>query len=345
MTKIPKYIEIVRSSTKGLSSLSEESAKGVFKVLSTHFKKVKISIINDIGDLDQIVKANPDLVFLGVEFLPLNPALGIDDDNKIWLTDFLESYNIPYTGSNRTAHKFEKNKPMAKQLIVDAGLPTAAYKVIGKDYQATIRQLDLEFPMFVKPTNRGGGMGVDTNSLVSNYQELNSKVEYIIKKIGSEALIEEYLPGREFSVAILREESSFEYQIMPIELIAPLDINEDRILSSSIKSANTEQAQAIEDKILKAELSKLAEQVFELLGGQDYGRIDIRLDSSNIPNFLEANLMPSLIAEYGSFPKACVINLGLNHEAMIMRIVNLALERSNNQDIVHDELRVRASVL
>jgi len=64
------------------------------------------------------------------------------------------------------------------------------------------------------------------------------------------------------------------------------------------------------------------------LGARDYGRIDIRLDATGTPHFLEANLIPSLISGYGSFPKACVMNIGLEYEPMIMRIANLGLSRN-----------------
>ena len=68
--------------------------------------------------------------------------------------------------------------------------------------------------------------------------------------------------------------------------------------------------------------------VFDALTARDFARIDIRIDKMGEPQFLEANLIPSLINGYGSFPKACVINLDLDYESMILSIVRLALDRA-----------------
>jgi D-alanine-D-alanine ligase len=267
-----------------------------------------------------------------MEFIPVNPKLGWLDPQKIWLTTFFDEQGIEYTGSNQMAHLLERNKPLAKQRVLDNGLKTAQYCVIKQDQTPIRDEIKLSYPLFVKPANRGGGLGIDSNSLVNNFEQLVSKTSSITK-IDSDSLVEEYLSGREFSVAILKKESSEEYSIMPIELIAPLDINETRILSSKVKSSDTEQAIEITDQIVKNKITSLALDVFLALGARDYGRIDIRLDKYGEPHFLEANLIPSLIDGYGSFPKACLLNLNLEYEEMILRIVRLGLAHViNNED-------------
>jgi D-alanine-D-alanine ligase len=82
------------------------------------------------------------------------------------------------------------------------------------------------------------------------------------------------------------------------------------------------------DSDLKTSISTFALDIFRALGARDYGRIDIRLDGSGIPNFLEANLIPSLITEYGSFPKAYKINQGVDYKEMINNIALLGLSRA-----------------
>ncbi len=328
MIKNSKHIEIVRSTTKGLSSMSQVSCDAIFSVLSKYFTEVGVSIVNNLADLEVLVAGKPDLVFLGMEFVPTNLAFGTADPHKVWLSDFLDDHNIAYTGSSQAAHELERNKPLAKQRVLDANLKTSAYCVV-EQYQALDRNdLTINFPAFIKPTNRGGGLGINSDSIVHNFEQLISKVRSINTDFESGALIEEYLPGREFSVAILKEEFSDEYIVMPIELVAPPDKNGSRILSGQIKSSNAEQALGVRDEDIKTEVMALAMNVFNALGARDYGRIDIRLDTTGTPHFLEANLIPSLISGYGSFPKACKLNIGMDHEAMIVRIVNLGLSRS-----------------
>jgi D-alanine-D-alanine ligase len=114
---------------------------------------------------------------------------------------------------------------------------------------------------------------------------------------------------------------------MPLELIAPPDTSGARFLSGAIKKADTEHYLEVTDIPLGTTICTLALDAFHALGAQDYGRIDVRLDSAGKPHFLEANLLPSLLDGYGNFPKACLLNAGLSHKAIILRIVDLALLR------------------
>jgi D-alanine-D-alanine ligase len=339
MIKINKHIEIVRSSYSWLSSMSQESHDTLKLVLMKNFKTVGTTIVNNPEDLDLIVIKNPDLVFLGMKFVPSDERLGLKDTKRIWVTDFLDDHEILYTGSSQSAHILELNKPLAKQRALDQGLSTSPFFVVGQD-QATVRSdVELDFPLFVKPIDRGGGMGIDSTSVVRNFRELQSKVKSITVKLHSDSMVEKYLEGREFSVAVLKNEFTDEYETMPIELIVKPDDKGVSILSGKVKSSNSEQAVALNDKALKIEISNLALDIFIALGARDYGRIDIRLDQDGRPNFLEANLLPSLIEGYGSFPKACNLNLGLDYESMILGIVSLAFNRrpENQPELVTKE--------
>lgn len=326
--------------------MSKVSCESIFAVLNQHYTDVGITVINNISDLEELITCRPDLVFLGMEFIPTNPTLGINDPNKIWLTDYLDDHEIAYTGSSKTAHALGRNKHLAKQRVLDANLMTSAFCVIVQNQILSRNYISLAFPLFIKPTNRGGGLGVDSDSVVHNFDQLRSKVYSMTTKLQSDALIEEYLPGREFSIAILKDVYSPRYSVMPIELVAPVDKNGARLLGRQIKSSNTEQVLEVIDEDIKSKIMSLALAVFYVLGGRDYGRIDIRLDASGTPHFLEANLIPSLISGYGSFPKACVLNMGLEYEPMVLRIAQLGLAHNmHSAEDVLELLGVSASVL
>jgi D-alanine-D-alanine ligase len=345
MIKSNKHIEIVRSATKGLSSMSQISCDAVFAVLAKHFTSVRISTINDLSDLKALVVRGPDLVFLGMEFIPANPAIGIADPDKIWLSDFFDAHDIAYTGSGQSAHELQRDKPQAKQRLLDSKLSTSAFQVIKQNQLFTSDDISLTFPLFVKPTNRGGGMGIDSASVVHDFDQLQTKVSKLTTKFKTDSLIEEYLPGREFSVAILNDEDSSKFNVMPIELIAPVDVHGARLLSSQVKASNNEQVLPVIDEPTRTRVNKLAIDAFNALGARDYGRIDIRLNADGMPHFLEANLIPSLISGYGSFPKACALNIGLEYEPMILRIARLGMARINNViDDVLDTETIDASV-
>lgn len=322
MNKITMHIEIVSSTIPGLSSMSEPSRSAAQKELSMHYSDVVITIINTISDLEALVARRPDLVFLGMKFLLEDPTLSAQDSPKIWLSEYLNKAGIVFTGSRRVAHELERHKPLAKLCVQDAGAKTSPFVVIKKSTFISEQDVNLAYPLFVKPTSSGGGTGVDEKSLVHNFDELRAKVVSIGAEHDSDSLVESYLPGREFSVAILANEFTDKLTAMPIELKAG-----EGVLSQSVKTLNAEVVSGVSDGPTKDSVVDLALCAYRALGARDYGRIDIRLDSNGVPHFLEANLIPSLIDGYGSFPKACRINAGIDYKTMLLRIVHLALQR------------------
>ncbi len=322
MLKIPKHIEIVSSTELGLSSMGRVSREAAQQVLSKHYASVAVTIVNNLHDLEALIRRKPDLVFLGTKFVPANASIGRHDPHKIWVAERLDEHDILYTGSGHESHILELNKELAKQRVMEAGLKTSAFSLVQQGEIPDITDTDLAYPLFVKPANRGGGQGIDTDSLVHTFDELQAKVVSLSNDLQADSLIENHLPGREFSVAVLKHEFSDEYSVMPIELVS-----EDAVLSAEIKAANTEVVSIVTDTELKSELCALAIDAFEVLGARDYGRIDIRMDQHGVPHFLEANLLPSLITGYGSFPKSCVLNQELEYEEMMLAIVRLAFAR------------------
>ncbi len=326
MIRIDKHIEIVRSSTKKLSSMSKESCHSIYNVLLKYYSKVGITYIDNLDDLKELVRSKPDLVFLGMKFIYID--LGLPLPSKLWISKYLDDNNITYTGSNQFAHKLEYSKHLAKQQMLNLGIKTSPFYIIRKHDSQKRYDKSIEFPLFVKPTNSRAGMGINSQSVVYNVTDLYLKVHSIATTLNSDSLVEEYLPGREFSVAILKNEYLKRFYVMPIELTTTPDENGVSILSKKVKSSNSECVTIVNDHIIKSKIIELSMRAFHALGARDYGRIDIRLDKYGTPQFLEANLIPSLIDNYGSFPKACLLNINLGYEQMILGIVKLALTRN-----------------
>ncbi len=326
MIKMNKHIEIVRSSTSKLSSMSKESCSSIYNVLAKYYSHVGISTVNNLEDLERLVNLRPDLVFLGMKFIYID--IGLQLPSKIWISKYLDDEKIIYTGSSQSAHKLEYNKHLAKQQMLNLNIKTSPFYIIRKHALPKRDNRSLRFPLFVKPTNSRGGMGINSQSVVYNITDLYLKVHSIATTLNSDSLIEEYLPGREFSVAILKNKYLKGFYVMPIELATTPDKNGISVLSKKVKSSNSEYVMIVTDNIIKSKIIELSMKAFDAIGGRDYGRIDIRLDKDGVPHFLEANLIPSLIDNYGSFPKACMLNINLRYEQMILDIVKLALTRN-----------------
>ena len=335
--KINKHIEIVGSSNPRLNAMAKDAALTILATLSKRYEKVAISIVDNMADLEKLAAKKPDLVVLGMKLVLLDASKGYDDSPKVWLSDYLKEKNINFTGSETDALAIEFDKHTAKRKVIDAGLCSSAYFI------STINQPsfahNLKFPLFVKPTNRGDSKGIDEKSVVYSQLELETKIVSIHNDCSSDALIEEYLPGREFSVAVIKQLDSDDLWAMPVEITAPADTKGHSFLSEAVKEADTEKVAAVKDPALRSALNALAVGVFKTLGSRDYGRIDMRLDSSGIPSFIEANLMPGL-SDHGYLSQCFAMNEGIAYEDMIVSVIDLGFERAVSAPSIATQGRV-----
>jgi D-alanine-D-alanine ligase len=334
MPKINMSIEIVISTDKRLSSMSFDSRVEIKDILEKRYSDVRITDVNSAREVDDLIVRRPDLVFLGMKFVPDNSRTGA---SPIWLSERLAEAGIAYTGSGKIASMLEHNKQLAKQQVFKQGLATAASLLLRQGEVYNKQDIEIDYPIFIKPVDGGGGSGINEGSLVHNYDELVLQVTWLTNSLQTDALLESYLPGREFSVGILQEASSGNFHMLPLEIVAPINRAGSRYLSSRIKRADAEQTLEITDKELKSSISVFALRVFEVLGGQDYGRIDIRMDSNGLPHFLEANLLPSLLNNYGNLPKASLMNIGLTHDQLIFQIATLGMAKNTKQLTATDD--------
>ncbi len=315
--------------------MSRPSRESIRRVLAERYEKVAITLVDNMSDLLQLVKRKPDLVFLGMKFINAPNTNNPNSATRLWISDYLDSHGIAYTGSSGAAVEMECIKSYGKQQVIEAGLTTSPYLVISKNDVELANTATIPFPLFVKPTDLGGGTGIDSSSIVHNKQQLATKLANITQKHDSDALIEKYLSGREFSVSVLKKEDEAGYDVMPIELIANADENGARILTNAIKEQDSEYSTVSIDAVTRQKVCDLAIDVFQALQARDYGRIDVRLDGEGTPQFLEANLVPSLKNSPGNyFPKACAGHIGLDYQAMILQLARLGLQRVKAEDAI-----------
>lgn len=327
--KIDKYIEIVRSDTPRLSSMGQKSCEMIQNVLGQHYTHVKTSTVSDIFDLQRLAAKSPDLIFLGMKNIPLINSGSELTAPKLWLSSYLGQRGINYTGSKGAAIALDYDKPAAKQVVREAGLPTSSYFTARAGQYAKASELPLTFPLFVKPPNGGGGKGIGADSVVRDFAGFTQKVQSIAEGFGTDALVEAYLPGREFSVAIIANIGSKELTAMPIELITEPNAQGDRILGQTVKAADTEHMVKVNNASLRKIVIRLAVDAFKALNARDYGRIDIRLNEKGQPYFIEANLIPGLAHHdfISYFTGACLLNQSMDYQTMILRIAELAFSR------------------
>lgn len=327
MKKINKHIEIVRAKASNLEG--QKHREMIRRVLEKHYLHVGVTIVSDITDLESLVSERPDLVFLRMRKKSMEANLGQSTPTWLWLSAYFDENKLAYTGSAKRAIGLDVNKAKAKQVVQDAGLRTPLFFTAEPGQHHSAGELPLPFPLFVKPLKAGDGRGIGADSVVRDFTAFRHKVQSITTRLGTrKVLVERYLPGREFTVAILETGYSNEPKVMPVELITQQNAQGDRILGKAIKLADKEAVVPIPQGEVRDKIVQLGSKVFNVLGGRDYGRIDIRMDEHGEPYFLEANFVPGLANGY--FARACRLNEGMSYEAMILNIAKLGLARNTN---------------
>ena len=320
--KINKSIEIVIVHNPGEKNFHQDNVgiileeNKVLKILSKRYADVLITKINTKKDLDRLLKRKPDLVFSGVKYFNFN-------NEKVWLNDCLEAYDIPYIASSKAALDNESDKNIAKKLMLKAKIKTADFFVTNQDEHENVSSIPLPFPLFIKPLKGGDSRGIDSNSVAYNFSSFKKKVLEIRTKHNLSSLVETYLPGKEYSVGIFQDSIKGTLRAMPIEIVVKKNINGHRILDFDVKKNDEEKVIAVTDVKIFKKLSKLAKEAFKALGGKSLGRIDIKMNDQGVPHFMEANLMPGL--RKGYFYRSCLLNLDMNYDDMIFNIANTGL--------------------
>ncbi|MDR2338218.1 MAG: ATP-grasp domain-containing protein [Deltaproteobacteria bacterium] len=234
----------------------------------------------------------------------------------------LDVYNIPYTFSDTVVLALTLNKAITKRVICDFGLKTPNFKTIEKI--ADLAQLNsLTFPLFAKPIGEGTGKGVTQDSYLPNIQAAEKTIKNLLTQYHQPVLVEEYLPGREFTIAILG--TGTEAKVIGTTEIF-LTSNSEKYaytylnkVENLVKEVYLSQSERRADKeVWLAE--DLALQAHKALNCRDVSRVDIRSDANGVPHFIEINAIPGIRPEYSDLPLITKHN-GLSYQELIAEII------------------------
>lgn len=315
-------IEIITTPNEKLKETGFGSLKACNDVLEVLQKsyKVKLNVCKDTNDLENIIDRKPDLVVLAVKYIVSERG------KKFWLADFFENKNVNFTGSIISVLNFDSNKVSAKKFLKEKGVKTADYFTITSRYDYK-DNLPIEFPLFLKPIDSANGNGIDENSFVKNFDSLISKVKNIFDTFDQATLAEEYLEGREFTVAIIEDQEKQNLVVAPIEIVPPMTNNGLRILGEKVKKEDSEELKKITDAETKSKVEALAIEVFKKLDIRDFGRVDIKMDGDGKCYFMEVNLVPGMTKGSSYFPKAFEIANEVDYDSVVNMIIKSSINR------------------
>ncbi|MCX6168795.1 MAG: ATP-grasp domain-containing protein [Ignavibacteriales bacterium] len=275
-------------------------------------------------------KVKPDIVFNVAEC-----ANGISREAQI--PAMLDMLQIPYTGSDPLTLTTCLDKARAKEVLSYHNIHTAKFLLI--ETLEDLANFSLKFPVMIKPVAEGSSKGIFNSSLVKNISELTERLSTNLEIYNQPFLVEEYLPGREFTVALIGNDS--ETEVLPIveinlhELpkeLAPIYSYEAKWIADTRENPlNIFSCPADIDKTLYKKIEDIALRTYKVLRCKDWSRVDVRLDADGEPNIIEVNPLPGILPDpkdNSCFPKAARVH-GLSYEEMINKVLLTAAKRYN----------------
>jgi len=319
---------------------SEETIASIMGALESGGHRVTF-LEGNVDLVNNLRKLQPDICF--------NICEGhFGDGREAQVPAILEMLRLPYTGSQVLTLALALDKPMTKRVLWYHGLRTPPFQVFERANEPM--DPDLRFPLFVKPSREGTGMGVSAESIVRDEAQLRAQLTRTFERYDQPALVEQYIEGREVTVGLVGNLTSPVAWRVPededapritrgLTFFPPLEVNLDAypaeeggIYTSRIKTELAHTFHYICPAPLEAELVEelnwLSAAVFRVTGCLDVARVDFRLDShdDNKPYILEVNPLPGLNPGYSDL---CVeaVTAGWTYEQLINEILDLAIER------------------
>jgi D-alanine-D-alanine ligase len=295
----------------------------------------------DVSLYDNLRKVKPDICF--------NICEGhFGDAREAQVPAILEMLRIPYTGSRVLTLALALDKPMTKRILAYHKLPTPAFQTFERVDEPL--DPDMEFPLFIKPSREGTGMGVSAESILQDEGQLRAQLRRIFERYDQPALVERFIEGREVTIGLvgnltppvawrIPEDEEAPRISRGLQFFPPLEVDmaaypeeEAGVYTSRIKVDLVHEFHYLCPAPLSAELVEelnwLAAATFRVTGCLDVARVDFRLDANdgNKPYILEVNPLPGLNPGYSDLCLEAAAE-GWSYEELISCILDEAIER------------------
>ena len=253
-------------------------------------------------------------------------GIAVYDQNVV---AYLELLRVAYTGCNPWGLMLSRDKSLSKKILSYHRIPVPEFAAfpVGR---AVRRRKRLSFPLIVKSLSQEASVGISQASIVDNDDKLRERVAFIHKNIGTDAIAERYIAGRELYVGVL---GNMQLQVFPVwELfMSGMPDEVERIATERVKWSRKYQdkygitsggAKDLPEEML-AKIQNHAKRIYRVLNLSGYARIDLRLDPTGKVHFLEANPNPE-IAHGEDFADSAE-KAGLSYQNLLQRVINLGL--------------------
>lgn len=235
----------------------------------------------------------------------------------------LEMKGIPFVGSDPLTLALTLDKLMTKKILLAEGIPTPRFFQMADSNDPI--PADVAFPLIVKPRYEGSSKGISEHSVVHSPEQLRSQVGKIVGTYRQPVLVEEFIRGTEFTVAVIGNDPPEALPVVQIQIDGKTDLGELFYTFSRIASGADYICPARIAAGLEETLKSLALRTYQAVECLDFGRVDFRVDREGHPYVLEINPLPSLSTE--DVFMVVAKELKVTYEAVLGRIVEAAAKR------------------
>jgi len=307
---------------------SPATIAAVESALSPLGKVVRLEANEDFPE--RLRQAKPDIVF--------NIAEGFHGVNReAHVPAICEFYGIPYSGSDPFTLTLCLDKARAKETLAFHGIPTPKFLLVEKlaDLYRVAEKLTL--PLFVKPVHEGSSKGITDSNLCRDRDQLFRQTEFLLENYRQPVLVEEFLPGKEFTCAVLGNGDeatvlplvAMNFESLPEGALPIYSFDAKFVWDRPENPLDIFQCPARITRELQASIERVTLDAFRVLGCRDWARIDVRLDADGKPNVLEVNPLPGILpdpADNSCLPKAARA-AGIGYEELIQNCLKYAAAR------------------
>ncbi|HEY1953406.1 MAG TPA: hypothetical protein VGG76_11440, partial [Gemmatimonadaceae bacterium] len=248
-----------------------------------------------------------------------------------------EFYGIPYTGSDPFTLTLCLDKARTKETLSFHGIPTPKFVLVEKLADLYHLADRLTLPLFVKPVHEGSSKGITDSSLCRDRDQLFRQTEFLLESYRQAVLVEEFLPGKEFTCAVLGNGADatvlpivgMNFETLPKGALPIYSYDAKFVWDRPEKPLEIFECPARITAELQASIERVTLDAFRVLGCRDWARIDVRLDGLGRPNILEVNPLPGILpdpAENSCLPKAARA-AGIGYDELIQSCLRFAATR------------------
>jgi len=245
------------------------------------------------------------------------------------VVSYLELLKVPYTGCNPRGLMLAKDKALTKKILTYHRIRVPRFAVFARGRRIRARR-NLKYPVIVKSLVEESSMGISQASIVKDDEQLKKRVEFVHEQIGSDAVAEEYVEGRELYVAILGNRRLQTFPIWELDL-TNLPEGAPRIATAKVKydlgyqdkyKIDTGAAKDLADDA-RARITHMCKRVFRTLMLSGYARLDLRVDAEGLVYVIEANPNPDISHDEDFAESAAAA--GLDYDTLIQRVLSLGM--------------------